>query len=51
VISDVIRDRVTVEEWRKLHLIIAGGYDDRVEENVSHHKELLRLSGTISVPS
>lgn len=27
-----------------VHLIIAGGYDNRVDENVEHHKELTALA-------
>lgn len=29
-----------LEEFSKVHLIIAGGYDERVEENRSHFQEL-----------
>ncbi|KAG1683998.1 Alpha-1,3/1,6-mannosyltransferase ALG2 [Nymphon striatum] len=29
--------------WKELHLIMAGGYDTRVKENVEHHAELCSL--------
>jgi alpha-1,3/alpha-1,6-mannosyltransferase len=31
---------VTKQEWDRLHLVIAGGYDPRNLENVEHHDEL-----------
>lgn len=30
--------------WKKVQLVIAGGYDDRVEENKEHYLELGRLA-------
>jgi len=29
---------------RRVHLVVAGGYDTRVAENVEHHRELLALA-------
>lgn len=34
-----------------LRLVIAGGYDPRVPENVSYHQHLLALSNTLGLPS
>ncbi|CAG0913552.1 unnamed protein product [Notodromas monacha] len=36
-------------EWDHLKLVIAGGYDSRVEENVSHYKELVELSKKLGI--
>lgn len=35
---------LNIEARREARLIIAGGYDLRIQENVSHHKELCTLS-------
>lgn len=31
------------ELWEKIHLVMAGGYDPRVAENVEHFQELTDL--------
>ncbi|XP_051017802.1 alpha-1,3/1,6-mannosyltransferase ALG2 isoform X2 [Acomys russatus] len=38
-----LRERLPSEDWEKVHLFMAGGYDDRVLENVEHYKELKTL--------
>ena len=43
--SDIVKGRVTDEEFDKIILIMAGGYDERVVENVQHHKELQQIVG------
>ncbi|XP_074136191.1 alpha-1,3/1,6-mannosyltransferase ALG2 [Sminthopsis crassicaudata] len=35
-----LRGRLDLQDWEKIHLIMAGGYDDRVLENVEYYKEL-----------
>ncbi|KAK3827033.1 MAG: hypothetical protein J3R72DRAFT_374327 [Linnemannia gamsii] len=40
----LIKDSSTSVKGRKLRLIIAGGYDTRVAENVEHHQELVQLA-------
>ncbi|XP_076996328.1 alpha-1,3/1,6-mannosyltransferase ALG2 [Tamandua tetradactyla] len=35
-----LRGRLTSQDWDRVHLIVAGGYDDRVLENVEHYQEL-----------
>lgn len=35
--------------WEKVHLVIAGGYDRRVEENVEYHDELVEFSKTLDL--
>lgn len=42
---DRLRDMLTHEEWLGLHLVVAGGYDERVKENTDHYNELLSLAG------
>ncbi|XP_007895629.1 alpha-1,3/1,6-mannosyltransferase ALG2 [Callorhinchus milii] len=39
-----LRGRLTSGEWEKVHLVMAGGYDERVLENVEHYKELKELA-------
>lgn len=40
---------LTEQEYDKVHLIMAGGYDKRVEENVEHHLELIGLADELRV--
>ncbi|XP_007948523.1 alpha-1,3/1,6-mannosyltransferase ALG2 [Orycteropus afer afer] len=35
-----LRGRLTSQAWAGVHLIVAGGYDERVQENVEHYQEL-----------
>ncbi|MGH0153116.1 UNVERIFIED_CONTAM: hypothetical protein FKN15_034120 [Acipenser sinensis] len=39
-----LQGRLSGDEWKKVHLVMAGGYDERVPENVDHYKELKDLS-------
>ncbi|XP_075442532.1 alpha-1,3/1,6-mannosyltransferase ALG2 [Ascaphus truei] len=36
----VLHGRLNSQDWGKVHLILAGGYDERVLENVEHYNEL-----------
>lgn len=36
-------------EWERTILVVAGGYDSRVEENVSHYSELVQLADELRV--
>ncbi|XP_036117257.1 alpha-1,3/1,6-mannosyltransferase ALG2 [Molossus molossus] len=38
-----LRGRLTSQDWDKVHLIMAGGYDERVLENVEHYQELKKM--------
>ncbi|XP_032716591.1 alpha-1,3/1,6-mannosyltransferase ALG2 [Lontra canadensis] len=38
-----LRGRLTSQDWDKVHLIMAGGYDERVLENVEHYQELKEM--------
>lgn len=40
---------ITGEEWDKVKLIIAGGYDDRVLENIEYYDELTNLSAELDL--
>lgn len=40
---------VTDQEYKQVHLIMAGGYDKRVEENVEHYLELIGLADELRV--
>jgi alpha-1,3/alpha-1,6-mannosyltransferase len=35
-----LRGRLVPQDWERTHLIVAGGYDRRVLENVEHYQEL-----------
>uniref|UniRef100_A0A2K5KWH3 Alpha-1,3/1,6-mannosyltransferase ALG2 n=1 Tax=Cercocebus atys TaxID=9531 RepID=A0A2K5KWH3_CERAT len=38
-----LRGRLTSQDWERVHLIMAGGYDERVLENVEHYQELKKM--------
>ncbi|XP_037654111.1 alpha-1,3/1,6-mannosyltransferase ALG2 [Choloepus didactylus] len=38
-----LRGRLTSQDWDRVHLIVAGGYDERVLENVEHYQELKHM--------
>ncbi|KAI4485346.1 PREDICTED: alpha-1,3/1,6-mannosyltransferase ALG2 [Polistes canadensis] len=44
-----LKNSLTEEEYKRLYLIMAGGYDKRVEENVEHYLELIELSDELHV--
>uniref|UniRef100_A0A8B9N6M4 Alpha-1,3/1,6-mannosyltransferase ALG2 n=1 Tax=Accipiter nisus TaxID=211598 RepID=A0A8B9N6M4_9AVES len=44
-----LRGRLDSHEWDEVHLVMAGGYDKRVLENVEHYEELRRLAAKLSV--
>ncbi|XP_033119007.1 alpha-1,3/1,6-mannosyltransferase ALG2-like, partial [Anneissia japonica] len=35
-----LKSRLSESEWKSVHLVMAGGYDDRVIENKQHYLEL-----------
>uniref|UniRef100_A0A8C6FIU7 Alpha-1,3/1,6-mannosyltransferase ALG2 n=1 Tax=Moschus moschiferus TaxID=68415 RepID=A0A8C6FIU7_MOSMO len=39
-----LRGRLTSQDWDKVHLIIAGGYDERVLENAQYYQELKKMA-------
>ena len=42
---------LTSTQWFKCGLVIAGGYDLRLEENVQYYDELVRLTDTLGLQS
>ena len=42
--ADILKAEVGVD-LSNIMLIMAGGYDERVTENVEHHKELQEIVG------
>lgn len=41
---DALREKLPADVYQSLRLVIAGGYDERVRENVEHYAELRRLA-------
>ncbi|RNA27089.1 alpha-1-3 1-6-mannosyltransferase ALG2 [Brachionus plicatilis] len=39
-----LRSKLNQENWENCHLIMAGGYDPRVGENINHYQELVDLA-------
>ncbi|XP_014210211.1 alpha-1,3/1,6-mannosyltransferase ALG2 [Copidosoma floridanum] len=46
-----LKNLLSKEEFRKVYLIMAGGYDKRVEENVEYYLELNALADELGVAS
>lgn len=46
-----LEKHVSKSNFEKCHLIIAGGYDKRVIENVDHHDELVDLAEQLGIQS
>lgn len=44
-----LENLLTKEVYKRVHLIVAGGYDKRVEENVEYHLELIGLADELHV--
>ncbi|XP_014488528.1 PREDICTED: alpha-1,3/1,6-mannosyltransferase ALG2 [Dinoponera quadriceps] len=44
-----LENLLTKEIYKRLYLIVAGGYDKRVEENVEYHLELIGLADELHV--
>ncbi|KAL7298504.1 hypothetical protein TKK_0008284 [Trichogramma kaykai] len=44
-----LKQYLTAEEYRRTFLIMAGGYDKRVEENVEYYMELISLADELGV--
>ncbi|XP_050189222.1 alpha-1,3/1,6-mannosyltransferase ALG2 [Myiozetetes cayanensis] len=44
-----LRGRLDSHDWNEVHLVMAGGYDKRVLENVEHYEELRRLAAKLGV--
>ncbi|XP_058057220.1 alpha-1,3/1,6-mannosyltransferase ALG2 [Anopheles bellator] len=46
-----LQEKVAPSVWNKLYLVMAGGYDDRVLENVEHYDELEELAEDMKIHS
>ncbi|XP_078279762.1 alpha-1,3/1,6-mannosyltransferase ALG2 [Rhinoraja longicauda] len=44
-----LRSRLPGADWHKVHLVLAGGYDPRLEENVLYHRELQELAARLQL--
>lgn len=47
----LLQSKVSKMEWDRCELVVAGGYDERVAENVDHYAELLELASELEVQS
>lgn len=48
---EVLENVISDEEWSRVHLIMAGGYDKLNTENVQHYEELTNLCSKYSLTS
>ncbi|XP_065184200.1 alpha-1,3/1,6-mannosyltransferase ALG2-like [Sycon ciliatum] len=46
-----VRDTLSEKEFSRVHLVMAGGYDSRVVENVEHFDELVALAKELRLES
>ena len=46
-----MKSYLPLRDFEKVHLVVAGGYDPRLPENVEHLKELKKLSKKCDVSS
>ncbi|XP_072109619.1 alpha-1,3/1,6-mannosyltransferase ALG2 [Mobula birostris] len=44
-----LRARLAWADWQKVHLVLAGGYDKRLEENVEYYSELQELAARLEL--
>jgi len=44
-----LKKRLSANEWTRVHLVMAGGYDARVNENVEHYDELVCHANTLGL--
>lgn len=44
-----LRARLAWADWQKVHLVLAGGYDPRLQENVDYYRELQELVGRLQL--
>ncbi|NWI15700.1 ALG2 mannosyltransferase, partial [Crypturellus soui] len=44
-----LRGRLDSREWDEVHLVMAGGYDERVLENVEHYEELRSIATKLNI--
>ncbi|XP_062840382.1 alpha-1,3/1,6-mannosyltransferase ALG2 [Anolis carolinensis] len=44
-----LRSRLDAHEWSETHLVLAGGYDEAVQENVDYYEELKAVAARLGV--
>ncbi|KAK1806666.1 hypothetical protein P4O66_005169, partial [Electrophorus voltai] len=44
-----LKTRMSDARWEQVHLVLAGGYDERVAENVQHYEELRSLAVSLDL--
>lgn len=44
-----LKERISTRQWEQVHLVMAGGYDERVIENVQHYAELRSLASSLGL--
>ncbi|KAL7840497.1 hypothetical protein AOLI_G00258200 [Acnodon oligacanthus] len=44
-----LKDSISSRQWDQVHLVMAGGYDERVAENVHHYGELRLLAASLGL--
>lgn len=44
-----LKEKLSDDLWQSCHLVMAGGYDYRVNENVSHYTELKELAASLEI--
>ncbi|GCB71354.1 alpha-1,3/1,6-mannosyltransferase ALG2 [Scyliorhinus torazame] len=44
-----LRNRLSQADWQRVHLVLAGGYDQRLLENVEHYRELQETASSLQL--
>ncbi|XP_053121671.1 alpha-1,3/1,6-mannosyltransferase ALG2 [Hemicordylus capensis] len=44
-----LRGRLDAQEWKEVHLVLAGGYDEAVQENMDYYEELKTAATKLKV--
>jgi len=44
-----LKAKLDANKWNECHLVMAGGYDSRVQENVNHYNELTDLCNSLNL--
>uniref|UniRef100_A0A6J0UT24 Alpha-1,3/1,6-mannosyltransferase ALG2 n=1 Tax=Pogona vitticeps TaxID=103695 RepID=A0A6J0UT24_9SAUR len=44
-----LRGRLNAQEWSEVHMVLAGGYDEAVQENVEYYEELKAVAAKLNI--
>lgn len=44
-----LRGKLDAQEWKDVHLVMAGGYDEAVQENVDYYEELKAVAAKLHI--